>query len=334
MVKIGIIGSGFGLYGLLPAFNSLKNCNVTSICGKKTERLLRDCEEIGLKNIYTDWNEMIKREKLDAIAIAVTPSVQYEIAKECIQKGIHLFLEKPLAANLDQANELITLAKSHKVITAVDFIFPEIDEWKKVKEILDCKTFGKLQHIAISWDFLSYDIKNHISSWKTNISQGGGALAFYFSHVLYYLEYFGGKIIDIKSVLSESSESSNGGEVGVDILVKFANNINAYAHLYSNSKGLHRHQLIFHCSEGTIVLENKNSILQNFKIKMLTEKKVQNVSLVHKLSARSEDQRVKVVKKIASRFIQSCLTKQQMIPSITEGVRVQKLIEKIRSSSI
>ena len=64
MVKVGIIGSGFGLYGLLPAFNSTKDCKVVSICGSKTQRLVNYCQSIGLKKIYTDWQTMLREEKL------------------------------------------------------------------------------------------------------------------------------------------------------------------------------------------------------------------------------------------------------------------------------
>src|SRR3989344_5483712 len=213
MVKIGIIGSGFGLYGLLPAFNSTPACKVISICGKKTERLVNYCKSNGLKKIYTNWQEMLDKEKLDALAIAVTPNAQYEIAKAAIKKGLHVFAEKPLAASYAQANELQKLASKRKIVTAVDFIFPEIEEWKKVKQLLETKKYGNTTNISVNWDFLSYDVKNKIKSWKTDVSEGGGALSFYFSHTLHYLEYFAGEINDIRGLLSYSKESLHGGEV-------------------------------------------------------------------------------------------------------------------------
>ena len=146
-MRIGIIGSGFGLYGLLPAFNSTKGCKVVALCGRKTERLTNYCESIGLTHVYTDWEEMLDQEKLDAVAIAVPPDVQYKIAKQAIKKGLHIFAEKPLAANLAQAKELFLLSKQKKIITAVDFIFPEINEWQKLKSIIVSKKYGDLKVI-------------------------------------------------------------------------------------------------------------------------------------------------------------------------------------------
>lgn len=114
MIKIGIVGSGFGLYGLLPAFNSTKGCKVVAICGEKTQRLLNYCKSIGLNKIYTDWQVMLDKQKLDAVALAVTPNAQYKIAKVAIEKGLHIFAEKPLAVTHREAKELLRLATKKK----------------------------------------------------------------------------------------------------------------------------------------------------------------------------------------------------------------------------
>lgn len=334
MLKIAIIGSGFGFYGLLPAFRSIKKCKVVSICGMKNKRLIRYCQSIGLKSIYTDWQLMLDREKLDAVAIAVPPNIQYQIAKVAIKKNLHIFAEKPLAVTLTQARELFLLAHRKKIISAVDFIFPDIEEWRKVKQLITTKKCGQLKHIAVNWDFLSYDIRNKVSSWKTDVSEGGGALSFYFSHSLYYLEYYAGEIITIKSLLSYSKESINGGETGIDLIVKFKNNVTGYAHLNCNVKGLNRHQLIFIFEKGTIILENEVDSIVNFIIKIYTENKVEQLNVAKDKPVRKDkDERVQIVKKIASRFIDACILGEQVIPSFKEGVRVQELIEKIRKQA-
>jgi predicted dehydrogenase len=159
MINVGIIGSGFGLYGLLPAFITVKNCRVVAFCGKQTPRVVTYCQSIGLKNFYTNWQKMLENENLDAIVIAVTPQAQYEIAKAAINKGLHVFAEKPLAATLLQAEELYTLAKKKKIVHVVDFIFPQIKEWEKVKEIIDKKIYGNVTHISVNWDFFKLRYK-------------------------------------------------------------------------------------------------------------------------------------------------------------------------------
>lgn len=334
MLKIGIIGSGFGVIGLMPAFDDIKDCKIIAVCAKKSEQLMSYCNRTGMKNIYTNWQLLLENEDLDAVALAVTPNAQYQIAKAAIAKNLHVFAEKPLAANVSQARELLALAKKKKITHAIDFIFPEISEWKKVKEQIDSETFGKLKHISVNWDFLSGDIKNKRSSWKTSLTEGGGALSFYFSHGLYYLEHFAGRITDTRSLFTYSSESANGGEVGVDILLKFKSGISGYAHISSVSRGLVRHQLIFHCDNGVIILENRNAVVDDFSIRTYNQDGEKLLTLNKDINRNNEDERVKIVRKIATRFIDSCSHNKTTTPSFNEGVRVQELIEKIRTAKI
>ncbi|KKU52136.1 MAG: hypothetical protein UX74_C0015G0008 [Parcubacteria group bacterium GW2011_GWA2_47_10b] len=334
MLKIAIIGSGFGQYGLLPAFRSIKNCDVVAICGRKRKQLVTYCKKVGLKNIYHDWQSLLKNEKLDAVALAVTPRAQYTIAKYAIKKGLHVFAEKPLAVNVSQAQELLSLAQKKRIVHGIDFIFPEIAAWKKVKELIDRRAFGELNHISVNWDFLSYNVKNKISSWKTSTEEGGGALSFYFSHGLYYLEYFTGKILNVKSVFTRSKEGIGNAEIGIDMVLEFENNVTGHAHINCNSHGLIRHQIILQCENGVVVLENKNSFVDNFTIKTYSEDGVKHLKVLKDRGRRNEDARVKIVRKLAARFVSACVRNKPMFPSFKEGLEVQKLIERIRAAAV
>ncbi len=330
MLKVGIIGSGFGLYGLLPAFYSLKNCSIVAVCANDQERLSKYYYNLGLKNVYTDWRRILEKEALEAIAIAVTPNAQYEIAKVAIEKGIHVFAEKPLADTYKHAKILYELAVKHKITHAVDFIFPELDEWMRVKQLLETNKYGKLKHISVNWDFLSHDIKHGISSWKMNSLKGGGALSFYFSHSLYYLEQFAGEIEEVKSSFCYSEKSVNSAETGVDLLLRFKNNIYGSTHISCSTPGLNRHQLICRCENGSIILEYRDSFVRNFTITIYTENGKKSITLRRKILKTDEQARVDVVKKLAARFVSACIHRQQMKPSMKEGLRVQQLIKIIK----
>jgi len=315
VVHIGIIGSNFGVIGLLPAFTSIKKCKVVAIGGRN------------------DWKQILARKDVDAIALAVPPHAQYHIAKAAIMKGIHVFAEKPFTATVSQARELLVLAQKKKVTHGIDFMFPEIAEWKKVKELLEREACGPLQHISVHWDWLSADIRYKRSSWKTNVAAGGGALSFYFSHGLYYLEYFAGEITDMKSLFTYSPESIHGGEVGVDMLLKFKRGATGQAHVSCNSKGRVRHQLVFQCERGVIALENENAVVDNFTVKTYDAHGMKQLKVRKDRGRKNEDERVKIVKKLAARFVNCCISKSQMSPSFKEGLRVQELIEMVRDGS-
>lgn len=337
-INIGIIGSGFGLYGLLPAFHSLPNCQVVAFCGKQSPRLLRILKKLFLEgtiHLYQNWQEMLTDEPLDAVAIAVPPDVQYKIAKAALEKNIHIFAEKPLTAQLIDAYDLANLASRKKVTHGVDFLFPEIDVWQIAKNILDEKKFGKILHVAINWDFHSYDLRHKISSWKTDPTLGGGALSFYFSHVLYYLEYFVSPIANLKSRFTFSPDSLNGGEVGVDLDLEFIGGTVGVAHISCDSDQM-RHQLIFTCQSGQIILENQKNITENFVLKTIDHQGYETTIASQDLTpdkGLDNDERVLIVRRLAKKFIDACIQGKPMIPSFIEGVRVQELIEQARKKS-
>lgn len=330
-IKVAIVGSGFGLYGLLPAFNKIRECNVVSICGKRSERLVSYCESIGLNKIYRDWKEMLKKEKPDAVCIAVVPKYQYEIAHYALSNGIAVFAEKPLTVSYKTSFELYSLSLKNNLPNMVDFIFPEIPEWKLAKEMLDKGAIGKILNVNINWQLLSYDLKNNVKSWKTDTSEGGGATSFFFCHILYHLEYFLGRIKKIQCVTGSSVKSLNGGESVVNAIALFENGCTGNIHMNIAYIGSQKHLLEFDGEKGTLMLQNhSNSIVDNFELTVINAHGVQEFHVEKPVEAdfdSLEDPRVKCVRSIAERFINWCHTGKSAKPDFKDGLRVQELIE-------
>ena len=334
--KVAIVGSGFGMYGLLPAFSRIKECKVVSICGKNSEMMLNNCKKLGL-NRYTDWREMLQKEKPDAVAIAVIPSHQYEIAMYALENGMAVFAEKPLTTSFDTSLELNKLAKKKRLPNMLDFLFPEIPEWHAAKKAIENGLIGEILKVNVDWTFLSYDLMNHIKSWKTDVKQGGGALSFYFSHVFYYLEYFLGRIKNIECNFSSSEKSLNKGETGTDMTISFENGCVGNVHMDISNTDQQKHKVEFHAEGKTMILQNFNSnFVDNFELILNTSKGIEKIKpdmLLDSSYDESEDPRVKVIKPIAERFINWCNTGNTAKPDFEDGLRVQELIKMARISN-
>jgi predicted dehydrogenase len=334
--KVAIVGSGFGMYGLLPAFSRIKECKVVSICGKNSEMMSNYCKKLGL-NRYTDWRKMLQKEKPDAVAIAVIPSHQYEITRYALENGMAVFAEKPLTTSFDTSLELNKLAKKKRMPNMLDFLFPEIPEWHAAKKAIENGLIGEILKVNVDWTFLSYDLMNHIKSWKTDVKQGGGALSFYFSHVFYYLEYFLGRIKNIECNFSSSEKSLNKGETGIDMTISFENGCVGNAHMDISNADQQKHKVEFHAEGKTIILQNFNSnFVDNFELILNTSKGIEKIKpdmLLDSSYDESEDPRVKVIKPIAERFINWCNTGNTAKPDFEDGLRVQELIKMARISN-
>jgi len=219
----------------------------------------------------------------------------------------------------------------------LDFIFPEIPEWRAAKKAIENGLIGEILNINVDWKFLSYDLRNRIKSWKTDVGQGGGALSFYFSHTFNYLEYFIGRIKSIQCSFSSSEKSLNKGEVGINMTILFENGCRGNAHMDISYTGQQKHTVEFHAEGGSIILQNNsNNFVDNFELTVNTLKGTQKIKpdkVLNFSHDESEDLRVKLIKPVAERFINWCNTGVAAKPDFQDGLRVQELIEMARASN-
>lgn len=335
-VRVAIAGSGFGLYGLLPAFSTVDGCEVVGICGKSSERLAEYCKKAEVKR-YPDLEQMVEAEKPDAIAIAVIPRYQHRIAKYALSNGIAVFAEKPLTTSVADSAELCELARKTKLPNMVDFIFPEIPEWAAAKKAIENGSVGKVLNISVEWRFLSHDLKNRIKSWKTDAEEGGGALLFFSPHLFYYLEYFMGRIRKLQCVASASEKSLNHGETTVNMAVLFENGCIGNVCLDIAYMGRQKHSIEFNGEEGTLRLQNNSeSFFDNFELTLADKqgtRVIQPDASPDPACDPMEDERVKFVRSIAGRFIKWCSTGVASKPDFQDGLRAQELIEMAKVSN-
>jgi predicted dehydrogenase len=150
---------------------------------------------------------------------------------------------------------------------------------------------------------------------------------------LHYLEHFGGRITHAKSAFLHSPKSINGGETGLDMLLKFESGAAGTVHVSCNTPNRIQHALTFTCEKATILLEGNNTITDGFTVAVFDANGARRIKVKKDSGRTGEDERVQVVRKLARRFAGACSKNTQMSPSFIDGVRVQELIEKIRKST-
>jgi hypothetical protein len=122
------------------------------------------------------------------------------------------------------------------------------------------------------------------------------------------------------------------GEAGFDMILKLENNIQANIQVSSFTRGEISHELFFIFEDDFLILKNNNSITSNFRI-VCNSKNNDYLYLINNFNHNlNHSDRVFEIDKIISRFVESCLNKEQMEPSFYAGYRVQELIDKIRYS--
>jgi predicted dehydrogenase len=111
-IGVGIIGTGWcgGIRAETCAAHPLvRSLHIAEI---RPERLAEMAAKTAARTATADYRELLRLEEIDAVYISATPeTTHYPIARDCLLAGKHVFLEKPIALELSEADELIALAR-------------------------------------------------------------------------------------------------------------------------------------------------------------------------------------------------------------------------------
>lgn len=169
---VGIIGAGrWGMNHVKTAASLLQKNNIT-VCDSNTETKNK-LEEISKDiNYSNDLNAVLENQSISSIIIATPAETHYDVAKKCILNKKSVLIEKPITLYLDEAKELVALAKKQNVKIMVGHVLLYHPAILKLKELIDSGKIGKLQYIYsnrlnlgairqeenILWSFAPHDI--------------------------------------------------------------------------------------------------------------------------------------------------------------------------------
>jgi len=180
MIRIGVIGYGYWGPNIVRNFHTQSGSEVVKVSDRSTacqERLGKAFPGIPFT---VDENEVLKAPDIDVVAVVTPVWTHFDLAKQALLNGKHVFVEKPFTCSVAQAEELIELADRLNLRIMVDHTFLFTGAVKKIKELVDKKELGDLyyydslrvnlglfQHdVNVIWDLAPHDlsIMDHVIS--------------------------------------------------------------------------------------------------------------------------------------------------------------------------
>lgn len=202
-VKVAIIGAGMmGRYHA-QALRRIPEVEIVGLADPSEELAKNVCEELGITHVYTDYLDMIEKEKPEVVHNCTPNHLHYEINKEIISRGIHVYCEKPLAMNSKESEALVSLAREKGVFAGVNFNYRQNAIVREMNERINgesldtgTKKWGKtfLIHGYYIQDWMQFDSD---FNWRC-LSKFGGAsrtVADIGSHWFDTVQYITGKKI-------------------------------------------------------------------------------------------------------------------------------------------
>ncbi|MDT4969366.1 MAG: hypothetical protein QOJ64_4103 [Acidobacteriota bacterium] len=172
VTTIGVIGCGYWGPNLLRNFSENEEARLLWMCDLDTRRLETFGRRYPAAQTTSDYRQLISDPKLDAVVIATPVSTHFSFAREALQAGKHVLIEKPFTANVAQAEELIQLAEQNHLTLMVDHTFIYTGAIRKIKEIVQNGELGDLLYfdsvrvnlglfqrdINVVWDLAPHDL--------------------------------------------------------------------------------------------------------------------------------------------------------------------------------
>lgn len=142
-LRLAFIGCGNHATGSLqPCIPLIPQLDFVATCDLVAEKAQRSARRFGAKSWYTDYRKMLEKENPEAVAIVGPPIIHTQIGIDCLQRGLHIFIEKPPATSLKDAIRLCeTSAKSGK-FGMVGTMWRHAPAHKMVKDIISNEKFG------------------------------------------------------------------------------------------------------------------------------------------------------------------------------------------------
>jgi predicted dehydrogenase len=171
-VGIAVIGYGYWGPNLVRNFGNTDGAEVVAVSDLDAQRLSSVKRQRPGILTTTDYRDLLKDSRIDAVAIATPVHTHYEMALDALRNGKHVFVEKPLAQTSDQVRRLIEEADKRNLVLMVDHTFLYTPAIQKIRELIAEGVLGDVYYynstraslglfqsdVNVIWDLAVHDI--------------------------------------------------------------------------------------------------------------------------------------------------------------------------------
>ena len=145
-LKLGIVGMGAIGSVHAAAHQAVGDADVHAICDVDAGKLAESGDRFGVKNRFETYQELLASD-VDAVMVCVGNTLHREVAIAALQAGKHVFLEKPMAMNADEAAEIAAAAAKADTILQMGMVWRCAPEVRVARQWVAEGLFGRVYHM-------------------------------------------------------------------------------------------------------------------------------------------------------------------------------------------
>ncbi|HID07390.1 MAG TPA: Gfo/Idh/MocA family oxidoreductase, partial [Armatimonadetes bacterium] len=223
-VRVGFIGTGgIAMNKHLPKLAELEPVELVALCDVSEERVTTATQCFGGRP-YTDYREMLDREELDALFICVPPFAHGDIELRALERGLHLFIEKPVVLDMDVGIAILEAVRKANVLTSVGYSRRYSPIVNAVRELLSTQTIAMVT--ANRWGGIVM-----ATDWWRQVDKSGGRLVENATHEVDLMRYWVGDVICVYARYAQRTISDVPGATIPDaevVAMEFSNGAVGY----------------------------------------------------------------------------------------------------------
>src|SRR4051812_25251494 len=141
---------------------------------------------------YRDYRRMLDTAALDCVVVSTPTATHFNVASEALERGLHVFIEKPLSLDPAHSKALAALAKSKGCVNQVGYHNRFIGTFSETQRLVRAGALGDIYHVAGSAFGQVVVRPKSGATWRSKKSEGGGCLHDYASHVVDLMNFIVG----------------------------------------------------------------------------------------------------------------------------------------------
>jgi predicted dehydrogenase len=190
VIRIAVVGLGKMGISHYAIINAHEGVQVAAVCDSSGYVLDVLSKYTGVKT-YTDYMQMLAEVPLDAVIVATPSRLHVDMVRAALEKGLHVFCEKPFTLDWKMAQDLTALAAAKGLVNQVGYHYRFVGAFREVKRLIDAGVIGNISHV-LAEAYGPVVLMSKGSTWRTQRNEGGGCLYDYAAHPINLVNWYFG----------------------------------------------------------------------------------------------------------------------------------------------
>lgn len=340
MLRVGVIGTGFGSTVQIPGFMAHPQTEVVAVASGTPGKAALVAARFGIPRAYDRWQALVEDPQVDVVSIATPPYLHAEIVRASLQAQKHVLCEKPMALDVQEAQEMQRMAASSGCIAMIDHEFRFLPARAYARVLIQQGELGdpvyaEAVQVTDRW------AQKKEWSWHHEATLGGGVLGALGSHLIDALRCFFGEIAASngwKATRIPTYLDRQSGEVRLAtaddtfaISLRFCNGAVGSIAVTNASGASLQNRLLLYGRQAVLSIEDGEHLC----MRRLDNPAWEPVAIPSAYRALPEglsdpgDPRLWPFVRLVDRLVRAIDGEGPAIPSFADGLRVQEIIESV-----